>query len=48
MLAVVTPKDAILVESIIEDWALVNVGKSQIGWLRWKDASGSLLVSVVQ
>lgn len=47
VLAVVTPQDPIEVESIIEDWALVKLGKSQIGWLRWKDANGSLLVSVL-
>lgn len=47
ILAVLTPQDSIEVESIIEDWALVKLGKSQIGWLRWKDAAGSLLVSVL-
>lgn len=47
IVAVMTPQDQIEVESIIEDWALVKLGKSQIGWLRWKDASGSLLVSVL-
>jgi hypothetical protein len=48
VLMTLKPKDSIEVFSVIENWALVKLNKTQIGWLRWKDNQGRILVAVTQ
>ncbi len=43
-----TPRDQLLVENVVEQWLLVRSDKVVLGWLRWRDPNGVLLVGVVQ
>lgn len=48
VLRVMSSKDLVEVENVVEQWLLLKTGTDQLGWLRWKDAQGVLLVSVQQ
>jgi hypothetical protein len=48
VLYTLTPKDLVDVEHVVEQWLLLKTGTDQLGWLRWKDTKGTLLVSVQQ
>ena len=43
-LGVLTPKDQLKIVKTKDEWAQVLTAQNQIGWLRWKDEDGRLLV----
>lgn len=45
VLQTLTPQDLLQVENVVEQWLLVRTKKVQLGWVRWKDAQGALLVA---
>lgn len=44
LLATLTPKQLFKVLKIENGWGMVLAGQTQIGWLRWRDDDGRLLV----
>jgi hypothetical protein len=46
LLGTLTPKQTFKVLKLENNWALVLTGQGQIGWLRWCDDDGRLLVGV--
>ena len=45
VLQTLTPQDTLQVENVVEQWLLVRTKMVQLGWVRWKDAQGALLVA---
>lgn len=45
-LASVTPKQLFRVVKLENDWALVMSGQNGLGWLRWRDEDGRLLLGL--
>lgn len=45
-LATLKAKQAFRVLKLEQDWCMVLISQSQIGWLRWRDEDGRLLIGV--
>jgi hypothetical protein len=41
-----TPKQAFRVVKVQRDWVMVLLDQNTLGWLRWRDDDGRLLISV--
>ena len=46
VLATLTPKQLFTVVKLENDWALVVFDQNSLGWLRWRDEDGRLLVGL--
>lgn len=44
--ATMTPKQAFKVLKLDSDWAMVMLNQSSLGWLRWRDEDGRLLIAL--
>lgn len=46
LLAMMTPKQMFKVLKLENDWAMVLTDQARVGWVRWRDSDGRLLVGV--